>query len=93
MLYYSSVFWIVSCRYLITYLFIGESGHYYCGLRVLTCPCCDGICGPQRGCNCGPCQKLDKDEAIRIEIETKKPSPSQPQIESWVWGPQTSNLV
>ena len=38
----------------------GASGHYYCGLRVLTCPCCDGICGPQNGCNCWPCQNLDK---------------------------------
>lgn len=57
---------------------------------MLTCPCCDGICGPQRGCNCGPCQKLDKDEAARIENEAVKPNPSQPQLESWVWGQQPS---
>lgn len=56
----------------------------------MTCPCCDGICGPQRGCNCGPCQKLDKNEAARIENETVKPSPFQPQLESWVWGNQPS---
>ena len=34
----------------------GETGHYYCGQAVLSCPCCDGICGPNHGCNCLPCQ-------------------------------------
>lgn len=69
---------------------VGDSGHYYCGLRVLTCPCCDGICGPQRGCNCGPCQKLDKEEAARLETESYKLNPYQPQLESWVWTSQPS---
>lgn len=66
-----------------------ESGHYYCGMRVLTCPCCDGICGPQSGCNCGPCQKLDREEAER-EMETGQgtcPS-SQSLLDGWTWGPQ-----
>ncbi|XP_042876756.1 E3 ubiquitin-protein ligase HERC2-like isoform X6 [Penaeus japonicus] len=67
----------------------GESGHYYCGMKVLTCPCCDGICGPQSGCNCGPCQKLDREEAER-ELENGEaytpPSPSL--LDGWTWGPQ-----
>ncbi|XP_023713900.1 E3 ubiquitin-protein ligase HERC2 [Cryptotermes secundus] len=66
----------------------GESGHYYCGLRVLTCPCCDGICGPQTGCNCNPCQRLDREEAARVEVKSADPAPSQPQTDSWAWGPQ-----
>ncbi|XP_068082847.1 E3 ubiquitin-protein ligase HERC2 [Anabrus simplex] len=66
----------------------GESGHFYCGLRVLTCPCCDGICGPQTGCNCGPCQRLDREEAARAEVKQSNPPPSQPQLDSWMWGPQ-----
>ncbi|XP_063244096.1 E3 ubiquitin-protein ligase HERC2 isoform X2 [Bacillus rossius redtenbacheri] len=68
----------------------GESGHYYCGLRVLTCPCCDGICGPQTGCNCSACQRLDQEEATRVEMKAYNPPPSQPQIDSWTWGPQPS---
>nr|CAD7427836.1 unnamed protein product [Timema monikensis] len=66
----------------------GESGHYYCGLRVLTCPCCDGICGPNTGCNCPACQRLDQEEAARTELRGTTPLPSLPQIESWTWGPQ-----
>lgn len=63
--------------------FIGHNGHYYCGLRVLTCTCCDGICGPQRGCNCLPCQQLDQEEATRSQ--TKKPCSSTELVDSWVW--------
>jgi len=44
--------------------FSGEDGHYYCGMKVLSCLCCDGICGPQHGCNCTPCQKLDEEEYV-----------------------------
>ena len=67
----------------------GESGHYYCSMRVLTCPCCDGICGPQSGCNCGPCQKLDREEAEQ-EYESGQSStpPSSSLLEGWRWGPQ-----
>nr|CAD7453262.1 unnamed protein product [Timema tahoe] len=68
----------------------GESGHYYCGLRVLTCPCCDGICGPNTGCNCPACQRLDQEEAARTEVRGTTPLPSLPQIDSWTWGPQPS---
>ncbi|KAJ8681467.1 hypothetical protein QAD02_017254 [Eretmocerus hayati] len=66
----------------------GESGHYYCNLRVLSCPCCDGICGPQSGCNCGPCQKLDNEEDHTITAE--KYIPAQQTIDSWLWGAQPS---
>lgn len=33
---------------------IGQSGKYYCGGRLegRGCPCCDGYCGPDSGCNC-----------------------------------------
>ncbi|XP_042217246.1 E3 ubiquitin-protein ligase HERC2-like isoform X2 [Homarus americanus] len=67
----------------------GESGHYYCSMRVLTCPCCDGICGPQSGCNCGPCQKLDREEAER-ELESGQGAspPSSSLLDGWTWGPQ-----
>ncbi|XP_049844846.1 E3 ubiquitin-protein ligase HERC2 [Schistocerca gregaria] len=66
----------------------GESGHYYCGLRVLTCACCDGVCGPQSGCNCGACQQLDQEMASLEENKLSEPPPSQPQLDRWVWGPQ-----
>lgn len=76
-------------------VFAGESGHYYCGMRVLTCACCDGLCGPQMGCNCSPCQRLDQDETKRAEIfgRFQKTLPQfKPQLESWTWGPQPSKL-
>ncbi|XP_056015509.1 E3 ubiquitin-protein ligase TRIM36-like isoform X2 [Ostrea edulis] len=41
----------------------GSTGKYYCGRRVLSCRCCDGQCGPDNGCNCKPCQQLDKKNA------------------------------
>ncbi|KAB7494648.1 E3 ubiquitin-protein ligase HERC2, partial [Armadillidium nasatum] len=68
-----------------------EGGHYYCGMKVLTCPCCDGICGPQSGCNCGPCQKLEKEEAERLQSFGQRPHPpSLTLLESWNWGVQPS---
>ncbi|XP_015510519.2 E3 ubiquitin-protein ligase HERC2 [Neodiprion lecontei] len=68
----------------------GDSGHYYCNLRVLSCLCCDGICGPQSGCNCGPCQKIDAEEAALTATLTEKTIPAQSLIDSWLWGPQPS---
>ena len=39
---------------------IGESGKYYCGGVLDTnCMCCNGYCGPDNGCNCSACMKLD----------------------------------
>ncbi len=41
---------------------IGETGKYYCGKPMESkCECCDGNCGPNNGCNCGACMKLDVD--------------------------------
>lgn len=71
--------------------FIGDSGHYYCNQRVLSCPCCDGICGPQSGCNCIPCQKLDEEEASRVTTFVENCIPTEHMIDSWLWGPQPCN--
>ncbi|XP_077983839.1 E3 ubiquitin-protein ligase HERC2-like [Glandiceps talaboti] len=66
----------------------GETGHYYCGMKVLSCSCCDGHCGPDNGCNCPPCQKLDKEEKERKEEEERRPPSALSLIESWTWGKQ-----
>lgn len=68
--------------------FLGETGHYYCNMSVLSCLCCDGICGPQHGCNCGPCQKLDEEEATRVNTLAEKITPARRIMDSWLWGPQ-----
>ncbi len=46
----------------------------YCGMRFAPrwgCPCgrCDGICGPDDGCQCGPC-KLLQQQALRNYLGT-----------------------
>ncbi|XP_065055098.1 uncharacterized protein LOC135683691 [Rhopilema esculentum] len=40
---------------------LGSTGKYYCGFAVgpLRCDCCDIYCGPENGCNCAACMKLD----------------------------------
>ncbi|XP_020288916.1 E3 ubiquitin-protein ligase HERC2 isoform X1 [Pseudomyrmex gracilis] len=68
----------------------GENGHYYCGMRVLSCLCCDGICGPQHGCNCTPCQKLDEEETARTTAMVEKGLSARRIMDSWLWGPQPS---
>ncbi|KAL1138809.1 hypothetical protein AAG570_008871 [Ranatra chinensis] len=68
----------------------GDNGVYYCGLRVLNCSCCDGICGPQRGCNCGPCQQLTLDAPHLQSVP--KPTPSHQILSSWTWAPAQSNI-
>ncbi|KAK9875129.1 hypothetical protein WA026_005922 [Henosepilachna vigintioctopunctata] len=68
----------------------GELGKYYCGQKVLTCTCCDGICGPSAGCNCQACQKLDAEEAERknlLKVQNVFPS-VQSYLNRWSWGPQ-----
>ncbi|XP_030756884.1 E3 ubiquitin-protein ligase HERC2 [Sitophilus oryzae] len=68
----------------------GEFGKYYCSQRVLTCTCCDGICGPQSGCNCTPCQKLDAEKAIQ-NLNKKEFVPLiETLLDQWAWGPQPS---
>ena len=37
---------------------LGVTGKYYCS-GTLNCFCCDGICGPSKGCNCKECMILD----------------------------------
>ncbi|KAL8607282.1 hypothetical protein ACOMHN_047613 [Nucella lapillus] len=67
----------------------GSTGNYYCGMKVLSCQCCDGSCGPNTGCNCPPCQQLDQEEAVLVGPgEEWEPKSSQPLVDSWTWGPQ-----
>ncbi|CAG9110132.1 unnamed protein product [Plutella xylostella] len=59
---------------------LGDSGKYYCGLRILTCTCCDGLCGPHSGCACAPCTELAEDEQLRLARHCRlapRPAPSQ----------------
>nr|XP_034301899.1 E3 ubiquitin-protein ligase HERC2 isoform X3 [Crassostrea gigas] len=66
----------------------GETGKYYCGMKVLSCTCCDGHCGPNNGCSCLHCQKLDQEEAQQHKEDLNNPKQSQPLINSWTWGQQ-----
>ncbi|KAF4520878.1 hypothetical protein B566_EDAN007059 [Ephemera danica] len=63
--------------------------------KVLTCACCDGICGPEVGCNCPPCRRLDREELEReeeSESHHRVVPPLKQQLESWTWGPQPTSL-
>ncbi|XP_068628740.1 probable E3 ubiquitin-protein ligase HERC2 [Battus philenor] len=66
---------------------LGDSGKYYCGLRILTCTCCDGLCGPHSGCACESCSKLSCDEEQRVAIQNKliAPLPSIQVIDDIKW--------
>lgn len=64
----------------------GESGRYYCGRNVLTCSCCDGICGPTNRCNCTSCQKLDQDDREQKDEEEQQPTSACAMMDSWTWG-------
>uniref|UniRef100_A0A2C9K806 HECT-type E3 ubiquitin transferase n=1 Tax=Biomphalaria glabrata TaxID=6526 RepID=A0A2C9K806_BIOGL len=57
-------------------------------MKVLSCSCCDGHCGPKNGCNCPPCQQLDKEEEALAAQQRSLPPPSQPLIDAWTWGQQ-----
>lgn len=38
-----------------------SNGKFYCGrFGLLHCRCCDGRCGPDNGCNCPSCSRLDR---------------------------------
>lgn len=76
-----------------SYILTGETGHYYCGMRVLTCPCCDGICGPQTGCSCVPCQKLDVEEEARRFASANPVVISSMIHQSWTWGRKPSERI
>ena len=71
-----------SCGYL--YTILGESGKYYCGLRLLSCPCCNGVCEPN-GCNCSACAQLDAEEKASPEGARKRFQSSQQIINMWAW--------
>ncbi|KAJ0180993.1 hypothetical protein K1T71_003078 [Dendrolimus kikuchii] len=66
---------------------LGDSGKYYCGLRILTCTCCDGLCGPHSGCACPPCTALSAEEEVRVSIQAKliAPPPSIQVIDDLKW--------
>ncbi|CAH0722311.1 unnamed protein product, partial [Brenthis ino] len=66
---------------------LGDSGKYYCGLRILTCTCCDGLCGPHSGCACTPCTALSTEEELRASIQSKivAPQPSLQVIDDIKW--------
>ncbi|KAH9645818.1 hypothetical protein HF086_012545 [Spodoptera exigua] len=66
---------------------LGDSGKYYCGLRILTCTCCDGLCGPHSGCACPPCSTLSAEEELRISIQSKQvaPPPSHQIVDDLKW--------
>ncbi|KAL4709830.1 hypothetical protein ACJJTC_001284, partial [Scirpophaga incertulas] len=66
---------------------LGESGKYYCGLRILNCTCCDGLCGPHSGCACAPCSALSTEEELRSSIQAKivTPVPSGQVIDDLKW--------
>ena len=74
-------------------MIIGETGKYYCGMRLLSCGCCDGTCGPNNGCNCLACQALDREEQEQKNEEAARPPPSSYIMDSWTWGPQPGKEV
>ena len=57
-------------------------------MRLLSCGCCDGTCGPNNGCNCLACQALDREEQEQKNEEAARPPPSSYIMDSWTWGPQ-----
>lgn len=60
---------------------------------MLTCTCCDGICGPQTGCNCPPCQKLDAEKAVQKTSKKEKVPHMDTLLNQWAWGPQPCKFV
>ncbi|XP_072935158.1 probable E3 ubiquitin-protein ligase HERC2 [Epargyreus clarus] len=66
---------------------LGDTGKYYCGLRILSCTCCDGLCGPHSGCACYPCTALSNEEELRVALDNKNvpPTPALQVIEDIKW--------
>lgn len=54
--------------------------------------CSEDNCGPEYGCNCGPCQKLDQEEQEEKEKEAKRPKVVSAMIDSWIWGSPPGNV-
>jgi len=61
-------------------LFPGENSKHYCGKRVLTCHCCNGVC-EEPGCNCTACAQLD----VSQEEVMSQHKHSEQVISSWTW--------
>lgn len=55
--------------------------------QILTCTCCDGLCGPHSGCACAPCTALSTEEELRASIQSKivAPQPSLQVIDDIKW--------
>lgn len=70
----------------------GETGKFYCGRCILTCKCasCDGHCGPNSGCNCESCQKLDQEDGEQKEEDERTHPAAGPLMDLWTWGDQPS---
>lgn len=66
----------------------GETGKFYCGRHILKCSCCDGNCGPNNGCNCESCQKLDQEDREQKEEDERAPPAAGPLMDVWTWGDQ-----
>lgn len=67
-------------------------GKYYCGAQVLSCSCCEGICGPTSSCVCDSCQLVPGSLEVVDEGQNHQgkifnnSSTSELCFESWMWG-------
>ena len=76
---------------------LGETGKYYCGRRLISCQCCDGVCGPNDGCNCTSCSQLDIEDKNHYDKSSaaagRSGKSSQHIINSWTWKQKIGTLV
>lgn len=76
-----------------------SDGKYYCGRKVLSCSCCEGVCGPNSSCVCDACQiipgslELAEDIQNHHEKVNDNTSTSESYFESWMWGPIPGKLA
>ena len=61
-----------------------ENGRYYCGQPVLSCECCDSVCGPTQGCNCDSCKATQKHQMEKDKDKRNCPPLLHPP-KSWFW--------
>ena len=66
-----------------------DNGKFYCGQPVLSCECCDIICGPCQGCNCDSCQALQTYETEKDKDKRDCPPLLHPP-KSWFWKEEIS---
>lgn len=74
--------------------YLRSDGKYYCGGKVLTCSCCEGVCGPTSSCVCDACQLVPAslelgDDVLQNHHEkiNDNTATSESCFESWMWGP------